>query len=189
MPQIPHNELQLLPLDKKHNLSSFNSTNTDLNEFLKNDALGTQDDLVNKTYLCFWQNSIVGYITFTTDTLEVRVVEESDGVEDYPHRKYPCMRIARLAVDRGFERCGIGRFLLFAAIGIAIDISDRIGCRYITVDSKPESISFYEKHGFKLIEGYRNSEFPKMYLNMYPIITKLQPKQTTFDSTSYQSQT
>lgn len=173
MPQIPYNELQLLPLDKKYDLSIFNSTNTDLNEFLKNDALENEDNLVNKTYLCFWQKLIVGYITFTTDTLEVLAVEESDVVEGYPHRKYPCLRIARLAVDKNFERKGIGRFLLLAAIGMAIDISNRIGCRYITVDSKPESISFYEKHGFKLIERYRSSEFPKMYLNMHPIISKL----------------
>ncbi len=189
MPQISHNELQLLSLDERHSLSSFNSNNTELNNFLKNDALETQGDIVNKTYLCFWQNSIVGYITFTTDTLEVRAVEASDGVDGYPHHKYPCMRIARLAVDRGFERKGIGRFLLLFAIGTAIDISNRVGCRYITVDSKPESINFYEKHGFKLIERYRDCDFPKMYLNMYPIITELHPKQTTFDSASNQPQT
>lgn len=187
MPQIPHNELQLLSLHEGHVLSIFNSTNTELNDFLKNDALETQGDIVNKTHLCFWQKSIVGYITFTTDTLEVLAVEENDGVEGYPHRKYPCMRIARLAVDRGFERRGVGRFLLLAAIGTAIDISQRVGCRYITVDSKPESINFYEKHGFKLIERYSDSDFPKMYLNMYPIITALWSKQITFDQISNQS--
>lgn len=46
MPQIPYNELQLLPLDKKYDLSTFNSTNTDLNEFLKNYALENEDNLV-----------------------------------------------------------------------------------------------------------------------------------------------
>ena len=59
--------------------------------------------------------------------------------------KYPCVRIARLAVDKTFERRGIGRFLMLAAIGMAIDVSSMIGCRYITVDSKTESVVFYEK--------------------------------------------
>lgn len=178
MAQIPYDELQLVSLTKRHDLTSFNCNNVDLNEFLKNDALKAQEDMVSKTYLCFWHNSIAGYITLTTDTLEVYTVEESAGVRDYPHRKYPCIRIARLAVDGEFERKGIGRFLLLAAMGIAIEVSSKIGCRYITVDSKSESTGFYEKHGFKMVEKYRHSDFPKMYLNMYPIIEKMQPKET-----------
>lgn len=67
---------------------------------------------------------------------------------------------------------------MLAAIGMALDVSGMIGCRYITVDSKPESIGFYEKHGFKLIEKYKDSDFPKMYLNMYPIIEKMQSKES-----------
>jgi len=117
-------------------------------------------------------------MTLVTDTLEVRVIDEDDGIKGYPYHKYPCVRIARLAVDKIFERKGIGRFLMLAAIGMALDVSGMIGCRYITVDSKPESIGFYEKHGFKLIEKYKDSDFPKMYLNMYPIIEKMQSKES-----------
>ena len=83
-----------------------------------------------------------------------------------------------MAVDKAFEGRGIGRFLMLAAIGMAMDVSSKIGCRYITVDSKPESVGFYEKHGFKLIDKYKDSDFPKMYLNMYPIIERMQPKES-----------
>jgi GNAT superfamily N-acetyltransferase len=175
MEKILYGELQNVPLTKRHNLSSFESTNVDLNDFLKNDALADQEWLVSKTYLCYWNKSMAGYITLVTDTLEVKVVDEEDGIKDYPYRKYPSLRIARLAVDKTFERRGIGRFLMLAAIGMAIDVSSKVGCRYISVDSKPESVGFYERHGFKLIERYRNSDFPKMYLNMYPIIERMQP--------------
>ncbi len=174
MEKIPYVELQNLPLTEKFNLTSFESANADLNDFLKNDALVDQEWMVSKTYLCCWKKSIAGYITLVTDTLEVKVVDEQDGIKGYPYHKYPCVRIARLAVDKTFERRGIGRFLMLAAIGMAIDVSSKIGCRYITVDSKPESVGFYEKHGFKLIEKYKDSDFPKMYLNMYPIIKRMQ---------------
>ena len=178
MEKIPYDQLQNVPLTKRQNLASFESTNTDLNDFLKIDALVDQEWLVSKTYLCCWKKSITGYITLVTDTLEVKVVDEQDGIKGYPYHKYPCVRIARLAVDKTFERRGIGKFLMLAAIGMAIDVSSKIGCRYITVDSKPESVGFYGKHGFKLIEKYKDSDFPKMYLNMYPIIERMQPKES-----------
>jgi hypothetical protein len=66
---------------------------------------------------------------------------------------------------------------LLTSIGKEIKISDEIGCR-ITVDSKPESIGFYEKHGFKVVIKYRNSNFPKMYLNIYPVVEMMQPKES-----------
>lgn len=68
--------------------------------------------------------------------------------------------------------------MLLAAIGKAISVSNDIGCRYITVDSKPGSIGFYEKHGFKMVEKYRHSEFPKMYLNMYPIVAMIRARES-----------
>lgn len=178
MEKILYGELQNVPLNKRFNLTSFESANADLNDFLKNDALVDQEWMVSKTYLCCWKKSIAGYITLVTDTLEVKVVDEKDGIKGYPYHKYPCVRIARLAVDKTFERRGIGRFLMLAAIGMAIDVSSKIGCRYITVDSKPESVGFYEKHGFKLIDKYKDSDFPKMYLNMYSIIEKMQPNES-----------
>ena len=98
-----------------------------MNDFLKNDALSDKKGLVSKTYLCCWKKTIVGYISMVTDTLEVKVVYEEDGLKDYQYHKYPCARIVRLAVDKTFERRGIGRFLMLSAIGMALDVSSKIG--------------------------------------------------------------
>lgn len=178
MEQISKEEPQVVPLTKRHDLTSFESTNTDLNDFLKNDSLNDQNELINRTYLCIWKNSIVGYFSIVADTIEVQAIDETDRIEGYPYRKYPSIKIARLAVDRRFERKGFGRFLVLAAIGLVLSVSEIIGCRYLTVDSKPESINFYEKLGFKVVERYRRSEFPKMYLDMYPIVGMMQPKES-----------
>ncbi len=59
-------------------------------------------------------------------------------------------------MHQSIERQGIGRFMLLAAIGKAISISNDIGCRYITVDSKPESMGFYEKHNFPKFPAFRH---------------------------------
>jgi GNAT superfamily N-acetyltransferase len=176
MPQIPDVELQILSLTKKHALASFNSTSAELNEFLINNAIADQGNMLSRTYLCFWRETLVGFITLLADTIGAQSIHESEGVCGYHYTKYPAIKIGRIAVDKNFERRGIGRFLLLAAVGKTLSISKEIGCRYITVDSKHNSRSFYTYYNFMEVNGYTNSEFPKMYLNMYPIVAAINPK-------------
>lgn len=140
---------------------------------MKNDALKDQEYMVSRTYLCCWNKDIVGYLALVADTLEVEAIDEYDKIAGYLYHRYPAVKIARLAVHKDYERRGIGKFMLLTTIGKAIAISKEIGCRYITVDSKPESVGFYEKHGFRIVEKYRHSDTPKMYLNMYPILKRV----------------
>ncbi len=163
MELIPRGELQIVSLTKRHELTSFNCISDELNEFLKDDALKDQDDMISRTYLCSWKNTLIGFFSIVADTIEVRLINEADRITGYPYRKYPGIKIARLAVDKNFERRGIGTFLILAAMGAAISVSEKIGCRYLTVDSKTDSIGFYEKLHFKIVENTRQQEPIKMY--------------------------
>jgi len=176
MRSILHERLRVLPLNEKYDLTTFFSTNNELNDFLKNDALNSQDVLISRTYLCYYEEALVGFLTLVTDTIEVKLVETSDGVDGYQYSKYPCIKIARVAVDKEYAGKGIGRFLLLWAVGTVYRVSRVVGCRYITVDAKKESIQFYQKNGFKLIKKYAERNFPPMYLNMYPIILNIDHK-------------
>ena len=98
----------------------------------------------------------------------------TDGIEHYEYRKYSSVKIARLAVDLKFERKGIGTYLLLAVLGKTLEVCENIGCRYILVDSKRDSIGFYQKNEFKLVEKYKNREFVPMYLNLQPIVSALE---------------
>jgi len=106
--------------------------------------------MISRTYLCCLNKSITGFFTIVADTIEVQAIDEADGVDVYPYHKYPSIKIARLAADETCERQGFDRFLVLAAIGLALalSVSEIIGCRYLTVDSKPGSMSFYERPGF-----------------------------------------
>ena len=178
MTQVPYSDLQIFPLTEKYELSSFNSVSAELNDFLINDALEDQENMISRTYLVFWKENFVGFVTLIADTIGVQLIHESERVDGYEYTKYPAIKIGRFAVDRSYERMGIGRFLLLASIGKAISISKEIGCRYITVDSKRGSIDFYKKHNFMEVEGHGSDDFPKLYLNMYPIITGIKPKES-----------
>jgi len=173
MKQISLDDLHVEYLRDRHDISFFCCSDDDLNDFLKSDAKKSQEDLISRTYLCLGGDSILGYLTLVTDTIEVKLIEKDDSVEGYPYPRYPAIKIARLAVDEKFEGRGIGRFLLFWATGKVYQLSKEVGCRYITLDSKRESLTFYEKFGFKVIMKYAGCDFPPMYLNMYPIVLQM----------------
>jgi GNAT superfamily N-acetyltransferase len=135
-------------LSEEDDLASFCSTSDELNDFLKSDALKAQNNLISRTYLCSWGGALAGFVTLTTDTI-------------------PAIKIARLAVDKRYKRRGIGQNLLLWAVGKAYEISKQIGCRYITVDAKRESIDFYLKYEFKIVKKHEERDFPPMYFNLY----------------------
>lgn len=164
------NELIILPLDEADDLSSFNCDSEELNDFLKTNALVDQNNLVNRTRLCFYNGSLAGFYSLAADTIETKNV--IDGIESYPYRKYPAVKIARLAVDSRFERCGIGTFLMKIILAQMVSLCDSIGCRYLLVDSKLESTGFYEKLEFKVAEKNKKADFIPMYLNMQPYVLK-----------------
>ena len=68
-----------------------------------------------------------------------------------------------------------------AAVGLALSVSGIIGCRYLTVDSRPGSMSFYVRPGFRVVERYRQTDFPEMYIDMQPVVEKMQPEESLED--------
>ncbi len=164
---VTHTELRITSLREEDDLASFCSTSDELNDFLKSDALKAQNDLISRTYLCFWRGAIAGFVTLTTDTIGYNLVEHGDGIDGYVYQKYPAIKIARLSVDKRYKRRGIGQNLLLRAAGKAYEISKQIGCRYITVDAKRESIDFYRKYEFRIVKKHEERDFPPMYFNLY----------------------
>jgi len=173
-PRFSDDELRIVSYTERHDASRFNSTEKKLNDFLKEDALENQQRLISITYLCCHSNQLIGYVTLTSDIIRKKDVWSDDHIEA-PYKEYPAIKIARLATDKKYEKRGVGTFLLLAAIGIAADVSEKVGCRFITVDSKRHSIGFYEKHGFKLVKKYEKQDHPTMYLDILPAIEEMKP--------------
>jgi len=146
---IPFENLSFVLLNSTHDLSGFHSSEPELDEFLKEDALVNQGNLISVTRLVLLDGNIVGYFTLINDSIEVRSVEECDREESYHFRKYPALKIARLATHSDFERYGVGRSMLRKIFTISITLSRYVGCRIITVDSKHSAVDFYKKFAFK----------------------------------------
>jgi len=139
----------VLTADHTHFLSSFKCENTELKEFLVENAYQNQLDRISVTRLVFYQGRLVGYFTLVTDVINKSELDDGDGVSDFKYTSYSALKIARLATHKEFERHKIGYTMLMRIFAIWIRFSKYIGCRIITVDAKPEAVGFYKKYGFQ----------------------------------------
>lgn len=165
---------QIEPGDNLAGLSLGDAAFTPLKIFLKKHAQKYEAQSLSRTYGAFRPDpqKIVGYITLVCGEV---VTDEGNGqlVDDpgleYLYDHYPAVKIARLAVDRRFAGSGLGRTMVNLALGQAKRvICPAVGCRFVVVDSKKESVAFYEKCGFTMLDTPENREraAPVMWIDL-----------------------
>lgn len=143
---------------------------TPLKRYLKKDAKAHQAASLARTYAFFKDGSdkVCAYMTIICGEIEVSI-EHDEGV-DYPYTRYPAIKIARLAVDNRIQKAGLGRRLFELGLAITREIiCPNVGCRFMVVDSKQQSIKFYEKCGFTMIDTPENKarEHPVMFIDLH----------------------
>jgi len=157
--------------DKVTGLSLGDAKYTPLKTFLQKHAKKYSDQLLAKSYGVFRGPKIVAYITLVCG----EIASEDDsamadtGDAEYNYKHYPAVKIARLAVDKKLQKAGIGAELINFALGIAKqDISAIVGCKFVVVDAKAESVEFYEKRGFRLLDTEANKarSEPIMFIDL-----------------------
>jgi hypothetical protein len=123
MTGIPERELSIVLLSSRYDLSPFDSGDAELNDSLMHDALREQIEFLSKTHLCFYKDRIAGFISMAADSVQVKKdkLDPSQFIDDCEYPAYPCILIARLAVDRRLHGYGVGSYLLSLAIGYAMD--------------------------------------------------------------------
>lgn len=147
--------------------SSFSCGDEDLDDFIKNEALDYNKKLLAKTYV--WrteEHEPVAFYSVIMDSIRREKITEK---EEFEITNIPCYKIARLAVDVDYQNRGMGETMLYDAIYHAKELSKEIGCRLITVDSKPEAVDFYNKYGFEPTEKIEKQKYPTLYLDLKTI--------------------
>jgi len=163
-------------LDYKHesNLSSFNCTNSDQNDFLSSDALEYARLSLGVTYLLFdgASEKLLAFITLGTGAIKLPDKKEEwvlrgKKLKEYPKefpRQFPALRIGQLATDCNEENKGAGTYLIHFAIRIGINLQANAGCAYLVANPYPERVPWYEKRGFKILQEGKNTT--QMYFEL-----------------------
>lgn len=132
-------------------LKSFDCGNNNLNVFLRNFAWPNDRNGIGKTYVLIDKKSICGFFTLSSAQIKRSSLIDESNI-DLPRYPIPAIRLARLAVDKKYQKKGLGAQLLKEALIKIVNASNVVGIYLIVVEPKINAVGFYEKYGFKRLD-------------------------------------
>jgi GNAT superfamily N-acetyltransferase len=157
---VPNGIVELSPIEAiqaNHNCHSFDSGKSPLDDWLRRYALQSQLSDGARTFVVHEAQAVKGYYSLASGNVSKRdgPARLGAGLGNYP---IPVIVLARLAVDRSYQRRGVGKALLKDAMLRVIRISENVGVRALIVDAIDEEARlFYASAGFAAFpeEGMR----------------------------------
>jgi GNAT superfamily N-acetyltransferase len=150
IPKIDNNEIiGPLPLHESFDRTKFDCGVDALNIYLKNYALQNIRNSSSRTYVALKNDScIIGYFSLAFGSVEHKASPPriTRGLGHYP---VPVLIIARLAVDKDYQKIGLGKALVKHALLKALNAAEIAGLRAVIVHAKDANAkNFYERFGF-----------------------------------------
>jgi GNAT superfamily N-acetyltransferase len=147
---VEQDQNKLCPPDKlnsSHQIESFNSGNSQLDDWLKRRALKNEAEGASRTYVLCAGEIVVAYYCLANGAVAQTIA--TGRVRRNMPDPVPVMVIGRLAVDLHWQGKGIGRALLRDAILRTLQAAEIAGIRAILVHAiSEEAKRFYEQCGF-----------------------------------------
>jgi ribosomal protein S18 acetylase RimI-like enzyme len=143
---------KLEPLAKSHAREGFDCGSEPLNTFLKHTARQHAERGISRTFVLVEEDDpepkrILGFFSLNLCQLRADALPPNEA-KRLP-RATPGVRLGRLAVANEYQRQGIGKILLVAAMVKFMEIYDRAGGIGLFVDAKDQDAKrYYEQFGF-----------------------------------------
>ncbi len=157
-------------LNTKHRKNEFSCGKDMLDNYLHRQA---NQDIKRKLSVCFVLNDnetdlLKGYYTLANNSIAQELIPaEFQKKLPNSYKSIPTTLLGRLAIDKRFQRQGVGKLLLVDALRRSYDISKSIGSFAVVVDPIDEDAEkFYYKFGF-----IKLPDSGKMFLPMNTIRT------------------
>ena len=119
--------------------------------------------------------AIAGFVTLRASAY----LQQYPGEETFTAA--PAIEIQCLAVDKRYERKGIGTLLVAKAITIAAELSKSyIGVKYLVLRSNKKAVSFYTRKmfGFEKLNNIGKLASENWNADCIPLIAKIEPTAT-----------
>jgi GNAT superfamily N-acetyltransferase len=141
------------PLASRHDVSAFHSGRPQLDEWLREHALGAVARRTARTFV--WHpgdDKVIGYYAIVA-----HLIVKDELPRSLAHgspEQIPAVQEARLALDQSVQGQRLGGALLADALGRIVEATATVAARFVVVDAiDANAVRFYEHYGFRAIPG------------------------------------
>ena len=116
---ICSDDIEIIPINSKHNklLNRFETDVDELKAFLTEDALNNQQQKISLTFLWFYKDQVVSYISLLNDKINLEGnLKVFFREKDILYKSLPALKIGRLCVHNDFRKRGLGRLMIIFAV-------------------------------------------------------------------------
>ena len=149
--------LRIETLTRQHHRSIFDCGVISLNEYLAKTAFQHSQKGLSKTFVAVNESSpfeVIGFFTLTLGEIDYALLPKV-FVKNLPIHNLPVIKLARLAITKSHQGCGIGKALLFEALIRTHHVYQLVGAVALFVDAKDKQAAlFYQKFGFISVPSY-----------------------------------
>jgi ribosomal protein S18 acetylase RimI-like enzyme len=144
--------LKIEPLDRNtHDRAAFSCGNDKIDNFLKINAAGQQDQDITKAYVIVEPPSprVLGFYAMNAHSIDATVVPEAlrKKLPKYPN--FSAVYISVIGTQKDLQGKGIGSILLADALKRCIEIADKAGSFAVVLDAlNDDAARLYRKIGF-----------------------------------------
>jgi GNAT superfamily N-acetyltransferase len=136
-------------LRRDHPIDAFDCGQESLNQWLRKHALQNQGAGAAQSYVGLLGGVVIGYYSLAVGQIEYINAPERlrKGLARHP---VPIMLLARLAVDKSWQKKGVGRALLRDAVLRTLQAAEIAGIRALAVHAKDDAARrYYEQFDFE----------------------------------------
>lgn len=111
-----------------------------------------------------YANRFAGFYTIAQHMIDVSSLSAL-ALGSLPH-KIPCSRLVMLGVDKQYKGQRLGAKLMKHALLLTQQVAKQIGSFGMYLDADPQAVNFYQKLGFRLLEGDKSPVSSPMFLSI-----------------------
>ena len=152
-------------LTPSDNVEKFCCGNKDIDDFIHKEAWKFQNESLGVSYLFYYLEELIGFVTLSMADLRKEKIIPEDKLS-LERENYPALHISQLARCEGDKFQGVGTALCYFSLTQAIELSERVGCRFLVLNAERKVIGFYEQCGFKLLQNQEKRRQPMMFLSI-----------------------
>jgi GNAT superfamily N-acetyltransferase len=171
--------LNIRPLNRDDDISILDCTEDDgtdplnVQDYLSKKAHLYHDGRASTVYVVEQDQRILAFFTLSMAGIKSDKIAQNDRLANYTQKSYPAVLLGQMGVDKSCRGQGLGQEIWNYCLAHALDIGERIACRYIIVDTNQDKAGYYRekckfKHSFKkdqegnIVTMYRRLEVNRM---------------------------